>query len=277
MLRMPGSNMKRRSHTANRSSGFTLIELLVVIAIIGILAALLLPALARAKEAGRSTQCLSDLRQLHLAWQLYSDDHMGRLVPNGDGPTAGKVVENPSWVGGWLDFRPNNVENFDVRYLIDTEYLHGGLIGPYAPNAGIHRCPSDRSMALMAGQPRSRVRSYSLNQFANNRRNELFERSVFKRIDQIGTPVLTFTFLEENSGTINDGSFFIRPGPDFRNDIELPGYFHGGRGNLMFADGHWEKKRWHYADFEKSGGTPEGLSARNQDLSWLWEHSNNPD
>src|SRR5208283_6202237 len=84
--------------------GFTLIELLVVIAIIAILAALLLPVLAKAKQKSQGVYCMNNTHQMAMAWHMYADDYSEALVYNRDGNTVGKSAGNEAWVGGWLDF-----------------------------------------------------------------------------------------------------------------------------------------------------------------------------
>jgi prepilin-type N-terminal cleavage/methylation domain-containing protein/prepilin-type processing-associated H-X9-DG protein len=259
---------------------FTLIELLVVIAIIGVLAALLLPVLGRAKEMSRATQCMNHLRQLQLGWQLYADDHQGRLVPNGWGSSSGKVPNNPSWAGGWMDLSANNLDNFDTRLLVDPTYLYGGKLGHYTQNAAIYRCPSDKSNALRGNAPHLRMRSYSLNVFMNANNSAVLlhrGRRVFRTVDQIHHPARIFTFLDEREDSISDASFGTVPDAERAIMFRIPSTRHRKHGNLMFADGHWEKKRWQSADFLRAGGTPEQLNARYQDQAWLWEHSNNPE
>lgn len=253
--------------------GFTLIELLVVIAIIAVLASLLLPLLGKAKEAGRATQCMNNLRQLQIAWQLYADDHGGRIVPNGEGQTSGKVPDNPSWVGGWLNFEPNNPDNFNARFLIDSTHLYGAMLGPYAQNGSIYRCPSDRSTAPVGGQHRLRIRSYSLNLFMNARASKFQQRRIFRTVESIRHPALTYTFLEQHPTFINDGDFVPTPVSSALLFLDLPAQNHDKRGNLSFADGHMEKRRWRYAE------SPIHLNAGDVavDKAWLWEHSSSPD
>src|ERR1700761_896817 len=101
--------MKTKSPTtfapANRQAppAFTLIELLVVIAIIAILAAMLLPALAKAKQKAQGAQCMNNLRQLAVAWKMYPDDNGGRIVPNGDENNQPTSPTDPNGlVGGRL-------------------------------------------------------------------------------------------------------------------------------------------------------------------------------
>jgi len=132
-----------------RLGGFTLIELLVVIAIIAILAAMLLPALSKAKAKAQGIQCLNNHRQLTLAWRMYADDNRD-VIPfasnfaNGD-PRADALV----WVAGYLDFDPNNSSNWDVDRDIKKS-----LLWPYCGNStAIWKCPADLSQIRPASGP----------------------------------------------------------------------------------------------------------------------------
>src|ERR1041384_2066547 len=117
--------------SANRA-GFTLIELLVVIAIIAILAAMLLPALSKAKIKAQGIYCMSNQKQLTLAWLMYADDNQDKVPPNASGSGS-----RGGWVDGWLDFNAGTKDNTNILFLLNAK------IGPYTKSIGIYRCPGD--------------------------------------------------------------------------------------------------------------------------------------
>src|SRR2546430_2319146 len=160
--------MKNRRLTLRGWSGFTLVELLVVIAIIAILAALLLPALSRSKEQAKAIGCVNNLRQLQLAFLMYTED-FDRVPRNGGSDFNAKIPEEPSWVAGVMKFE---TAPFGLAPLSDSTnklLLMGGpnlygTIGGYTKSPEIYKCPADASYVIFSSAARHpRVRSYSMN------------------------------------------------------------------------------------------------------------------
>jgi prepilin-type N-terminal cleavage/methylation domain-containing protein/prepilin-type processing-associated H-X9-DG protein len=258
--------MKRQTYSkqSSRGRGFTLIELLVVIAIIAILAAMLLPALAKAKSKAQAIQCLNNLKQLQLGWFLYSGDNDDRIVATGGTAVLTSLIPIPT-----THLPGNTNANWVLGKATDAdptfEFIKNGLLYPYSKTAAIYKCPGDKTQ---------NHRSMSMNAWMNpiNTEGKLNAAyTIFRKQSNIKNPVETWVTIDENEAKINDGWFLIQPDkPGSWADQDIPAGYHNNSGGLSYADGHAQTKKWKDSKILKNTA----LNAPDSfDLMWMAEHT----
>jgi prepilin-type N-terminal cleavage/methylation domain-containing protein/prepilin-type processing-associated H-X9-DG protein len=263
-------SLKIKERTGRRRQGFTLIELLVVIAIIAILAAMLLPALSKAKMAAWGTECINNLKQCQLAAALYKNDNNNYLVPNS--PYAGYMGAGAAQ-DSWIDSATGDEGMGNVSGNTNILLYTTGLLAPYiAGQIGVYKCPAD----IVPSANGQRLRTYSMNgqmgavYMALARFNDDAPALQYVKDSDIThpAPADAFVFAEENMYSINDGYLEIDSHGGTFPDV--PGAYHNNALGMSFADGHSQIHKWQTTALLNAKGHGPQVPGGLNNVDWIW-------
>ncbi|PYJ80992.1 MAG: hypothetical protein DME22_22490 [Verrucomicrobia bacterium] len=279
--------MKTRNSSGSRTEfqgGFTLIELLVVIAIIAILAALLLPALGRAKLKATNIACLNNQRQILLGSIMYAEDNADKMIYS-----SGKPPVQPDNIGGGFWPGPYNdsgkQQDFtgkmtaaDAQRWVENGLRKGALF-PFVSVPASYHCPGDlRTKRLLPGKGYA-YDSYSKIEGMNGGGWDMSTQPPYEKLSAVESPSEAMAFIEESDPRdFNLGTWVM--------NVKPPGWvdgfaiFHGKVTTVSFADGHGEIHKWTEptvinAAIDFANGKPDfywsGGNAKNKDFQWVYQ------
>ena len=265
--------LKLPASTPRRGKGFTLIELLVVIAIIAILAAMLLPALSKAKLKATLMSCVSNQRQLGIAFQMYATDNQDKMIP----PTYPTAATRMDGGGFWPGVTLTAGMTSQTAEKLVSDSLKAGPLWSYAPNPAVYHCVGDlRWRNRKVGDGWAWV-SYSKSGGMNG--GSWNGVKPYIKIGQVRQASLAFIFIEESDPrNENKGDWVL--------DVSPPGWvdtfavFHSVVSDFAFLDGHTETHKWRdQATIKAATDSANGISSfywaggnkNNPDFVWVWD------